>query len=148
MFTMYSTKEVSLDAIENLYKDKGNDFSNDCKLIQQAISESDFCITAWDGELFIGIIRSSGDVNIIQFITEFFVHDDYQAHGVATGLINEYFEAAKDVKEFYMFGDMTGGHSYLINWLEHKGFEHKVNQDNLQLFHKKQYSTTKGQTGD
>ncbi|MFD2831487.1 GNAT family N-acetyltransferase [Corticicoccus populi] len=102
-----------------------------------AVTSSDYCVTAWDNDSLIGMIRSSGDQNYLQVITDFLVHDDYQSQGISSRLIRTYFSLTPDVREYLLVSKSRFQNTYMITWLEHKGFLLRSKEDGMYIFHKK-----------
>ncbi len=96
--------------------------------LQQAFSDSDKVITAWDGEKLVGLINTIADGSLTAFIPYLLVNPDYQKQGIGEKLvrkiISEYEKyerivllTEKDTVDFYRkcgFLDARSIHSMII----------------------------------
>lgn len=137
MYTFKSNIIPEVDSLKYLYTETRISEYDNIASLHTAIQDSDYCFTAWDEDLLIGTIRSSGDSKYMQFITDFTVHEEYNTKGVASKLINTYLEATKDIKEYFLISKNTLKGTYMINWLEHKGFFLTSKTNDIQIFHRR-----------
>ncbi|UXR70142.1 MULTISPECIES: GNAT family N-acetyltransferase [unclassified Staphylococcus] len=108
-------KDIHIDKLEALYNDVGwSAYTNDLKVLKQAVLRSLDVITAWDDDKLVGLIRVVGDGQTILYIQDILVLNAYQNKGVATKLLQEMLskysnvrqkvlltEEAPDVRHFY-----------------------------------------------
>lgn len=139
MYTYKQNITPEIESLKYLYTENVSEKSNeDFVALHQAVQTSDYCLTAWDKDKLIGMIRSSGDSDYIQLISDFIVHEDYQSRGVSSELINTYLTLTKEVREFLLVSKYRFQSTYMITWLEHKGFHLKTEETDFYIFHKKQ----------
>lgn len=136
MFTFKQDVIPEIDDLKYLYTPESVSFYDNVESLYSAIAQSDYCITAWDEDLLIGIIRSSGDANYVQLITDFFIHKEYVSQGISSQLINLYLNAAETVKEYILIPKIEITSPYMITWLQHKGFLLKSQAKGFQVFYK------------
>ena len=67
--------------------------------MQQALENSLFVLTAWEGKQLIGLIRVVGDGLTILYIQDILVLNSHQNQGIATALMNRVLEKYKDVRQ-------------------------------------------------
>lgn len=110
-----TNKDIHIDKLEALYNDVGwSAYTNDLKVLKQAVLRSLDVITAWDDDKLVGLIRVVGDGQTILYIQDILVLNAYQNKGVATKLLQEMLskysnvrqkvlltEEAPDVRHFY-----------------------------------------------
>ena len=57
------------------------------------IRDADLIVTAWDGELMVGIARTLTDFAYSAYLSDLAVHADYQRQGIGKALIDKTIEA-------------------------------------------------------
>ncbi len=61
--------------------------TNDLPRIQQMIDKADLIVTAWDGEMLVGIARSLTDFVYCCYLSDLAVQEEYQHKGIGKKLI-------------------------------------------------------------
>jgi len=74
-------------------------YTKDLNQLQQALENSLYVLTAWEGEQLIGLIRIVGDGLTILYIQDILVLNSHQNQGIATELMNRVLEKYKDVRQ-------------------------------------------------
>ena len=62
---------------------------NDPERIDKMLKNADLTITAWDGDLLVGVSRSITDFSYCAYLSDLAVHMDYQGKGIGKQLIEE-----------------------------------------------------------
>lgn len=138
MIHLSREKGISKEALKEFYSTKKiKKYENRDDDLYDAVVNSDYIVTAWDGHKLIGIIRSSGDHIFSQYITNFLIHDDYSTRGIGSKMIDAYLEAVEDVMDVYIIWGQKITKSFTINWFEYKGFVQVGMKDELQVFKRK-----------
>lgn len=98
--TIKNTKHIQRDLLEKLYNDAGwSAYTQDLPLLQRAIEQSLEVLTAWDGELLVGLVRVVGDGLTILYIQDILVLNAYHNQGIATQLMQAILNQFQDVRQ-------------------------------------------------
>lgn len=93
-------KQIDQQHLKALYEDvEWYAYTRDLHQLQQALENSLYVITAWEGERLVGLIRVVGDGLTILYIQDILVLNSYQNQGIATELMNRVLEKYKDVRQ-------------------------------------------------
>ena len=93
-------KKISQLDLKTLYEDvEWYAYTRDLNQLQQALENSLYVITAWEGERLVGLIRVVGDGLTILYIQDILVLNSYQNQGIATELMNRVIAKYKDVRQ-------------------------------------------------
>ncbi|MES5929854.1 GNAT family N-acetyltransferase [Bacillus cereus group sp. MG9] len=117
--TFNNNKDIKIEQLEILYKDvQWYAYTENIKVLYQAISLSLEVISAWNGEELVGLIRIVGDGLTIIYIQDILVLRAYQNQGIASQLMQKILckyktvrqkvlltEEAPDVRHFYEKND-------------------------------------------
>ncbi|MCM3177544.1 GNAT family N-acetyltransferase [Cytobacillus horneckiae] len=76
-----------------------NAYTKDLSQLQQALVNSLFVLTAWEGDQLIGLIRVVGDGLTILYIQDILVLNSYQNRGIATEMMQLVVKKYKDVRQ-------------------------------------------------
>lgn len=87
------------DAVEWNIEEKG--ISNE--RAQESLNAAPFCVTAWDGDKIIGMVRMSGDTGMYGYIQDTIVLPEYQGKGVGKKMMDLILSKVKD-KKGYLLG--------------------------------------------
>ncbi len=124
MLKLRKDRSFNSSDINSLYLSKGySSYENRLDALYDAVIASDHVITAWEETQLVGIIRSSGDMQFTQHISDLIVHPDYKTMGLASKLMNAYIKEVSDVDEIFLMMDAAPKNSFTKNWLLYKGFE-------------------------
>lgn len=61
--------------------------TNSPEIFAEMISQADIIVTAWDGDLLVGISRTLTDFAYVAYLADLAVHVDYQRNGIGKELI-------------------------------------------------------------
>lgn len=122
MVTITTEKNMSFDDIVDLYTSGDTELYTDYNQLYQSILNSDYCITVRDGKQLVGIIRSSGDGNINQYIAEIVLHAGHPTPGIGSKLLDAYLTAAAEVSKIYILSHEHYRTTFSKTWLQYKGF--------------------------
>ncbi|MGG2027032.1 GNAT family N-acetyltransferase [Gottfriedia sp. S16(2024)] len=95
-----NSKKINNEQLESLYNDvEWYAYTQDLKVLQQAIEQSLEVVSAWDGEELVGLIRIVGDGLTIIYIQDILVLNGYQNQGIATQLMQQVLNKYKNVRQ-------------------------------------------------
>ena len=57
--------------------------------IDKMLKHADLVITAWDGDLLVGVSRSITDFSFCAYLSDLAVHNEYQGKGIGKKLVEE-----------------------------------------------------------
>jgi predicted N-acetyltransferase YhbS len=89
---------LDLDAVIDLYRASTLGLRrpiDDRTRMQQMLSNANLVITAWDGDLLVGISRSLSDFSYITYLSDLAVRESHQRQGIGKELIRLTQEAAE-----------------------------------------------------
>ena len=79
---------VSAEAVAQLFRHSGiRRPVDDLDRIQQMVNHANLTITAWDGELMVGIGRSLTDFSFCCYLSDLAVDKDYQKQGIGKAIV-------------------------------------------------------------
>ena len=79
---------VSAEAVAQLFRQSGiRRPVDDLDRIQQMVDHANLMITAWDGELMVGIGRSLTDFSFCCYLSDLAVDKDYQRQGIGKAIV-------------------------------------------------------------
>lgn len=134
MVTITAEKNMSQDDVVELYTSGDTELYTDYDQLYSSILNSDYCISVFDDEQLIGIIRSNGDGNHNQYIAEIVMHAGHPTHGIGSKLLDAYLTAAADVRKIYILSHEHYRTSFSRTWLQYKGFKLIAENDNIILY--------------
>jgi GNAT superfamily N-acetyltransferase len=88
---------LDLDAVIDLYRASTLGLRrpiDDRTRMQQMIGNANLVITAWDGDLLVGISRSLSDFSYVTYLSDLAVRESHQRQGIGKELIRLTQEAA------------------------------------------------------
>ena len=93
-------KQINQHDLKALYEDvEWYTYTKDLNQLQQALENSLYVLTAWEGEQLIGLIRVVGDGLTILYIQDILVLNSHQNSGIATELVKRVLDKYKDVRQ-------------------------------------------------
>jgi len=93
-------KQINQHDLKALYEDvEWYAYTKDLNQLQQALENSLYVLTAWEGEQLIGLIRVVGDGLTILYIQDILVLNSHQNQGIATELVKRILYKYKDVRQ-------------------------------------------------
>ncbi|HJB78209.1 MAG TPA: GNAT family N-acetyltransferase [Candidatus Nosocomiicoccus stercorigallinarum] len=119
--TFSNEKHIDKEQLEKLYNDaEWYAYTNDLELLQQAINESLFVLTAWEDDNLVGLIRVVGDGLTIIYIQDILVLKEYQNQGIATEILQHVLNKYDDVRQKVLLTDEAPN---VRHFYEKNGFE-------------------------
>lgn len=73
--------------------------------LAQAIRNSTYVVTAWDGETLVGLARAISDDVAIFYLKDILIRPDYQRQGIATHLLRQCLERFDHVRNKVLLTD-------------------------------------------
>ncbi|WP_332648101.1 GNAT family N-acetyltransferase [Lysinibacillus sp. 54212] len=93
-------KRMNQQDLKALYEDvEWYAYTKDINQLQQALANSLYVLSAWEGEKLIALIRVVGDGLTILYIQDILVLKSRQNQGIATELMKRVIEKYKDVRQ-------------------------------------------------
>mgnify|MGYP003414316353 FL=1 len=93
-------KQINQHDLKALYENvEWYAYTKDLNQLQQALENSLYVLTAWEGEQLIGLIRVVGDGLTILYIQDILVLNSHQNQGIATELVKRILYKYKDVRQ-------------------------------------------------
>lgn len=123
MVIITSEKNLSLKDVVGLYTSGDKELYTDYEQLHENILKSDYLFTIRTNDELIGIIRSSGDGNNNQYISEVILHGSYPTPGLGSQLLNSYLKATENVSKIYILSHEYYRTSFSKTWLQYKGFQ-------------------------
>ncbi len=62
---------------------------DDRQIVADMIAQANLVVTAWDGDLLVGIARTMTDFGYVGYLADLAVRDSYQRQGIGIGLIEK-----------------------------------------------------------
>ena len=126
-------KDIDIKQLENLYNDVGwFAYTQDLKVLKQAVLQSLDVIAAWDNDKLVGLIRVVGDGLTIVYIQDILVLNAYQNKGIASELLQQMLIKYNNVRQKVL---LTEEASDVRHFYEKNGFE-SCDQGSLVAFAK------------
>lgn len=114
-------KYIDKEQLEQLYNDaEWYAYTNDLALLQQAIEQSLYVLTAWEGDKLVGLIRVVGDGLSIIYIQDILVLKEYQNQGIATEMLQHVLTKYENVRQKVLLTDEAPD---VRHFYEKNGFE-------------------------
>ncbi|MGI6365304.1 MAG: GNAT family N-acetyltransferase [Bacillota bacterium] len=93
-------------AVRELYADSNwSVYTRDMPRLMAAIGNSLKVISAWDGEILVGLVRAVGDGQTILYIQDILVLKAYRRRGIGTALLKGVLAACPDVRQKVLLTD-------------------------------------------
>ncbi|WOS95530.1 GNAT family N-acetyltransferase [Nosocomiicoccus massiliensis] len=114
-------KQIGKDQLERLYNDaEWYAYTNDLDLLQQAVNQSLYVLTAWEEDTLVGLIRVVGDGLTIIYIQDILVLKEYQNQGIATEMLQHVLTKYDNVRQKVLLTDEAPD---VRHFYEKNGFE-------------------------
>ena len=92
--------------ILSLYNDVGwTNYMEDMSKLIEAVESSLFCVSAWDGDKLVGLIRIVGDGLTIIYIQDILVMSAYKRKGIGSELLKHALDKYKNVRQKVLITD-------------------------------------------
>lgn len=99
-------KNIEANDIEMLYTDAGwTNYTRDMPKLMRGIENSLDVISAWDGDILIGLIRTIGDGETIIYIQDILVLNEYKRLGIGRQLMKQILDKYLDVRQIILLTD-------------------------------------------
>jgi len=99
-------KDLKQEYLLKLYKDaKWLAYTNNPDLLQQAISNSLYVLTAWENGRLVGLIRLVGDGLTIVYIQDILVLKSHKRRKIGTTLLQKALEKYKNIRQKVLLTD-------------------------------------------
>ena len=106
-------KDIDIKQLENLYNDVGwFAYTQDLKVLKQAVLQSLDVIAAWDNDKLVGLIRVVGDGLTIMYIQDILILNAYQNKGIASELLQRILNKYKNVRQKVLLTEEASGVRY------------------------------------
>ncbi|MTI70547.1 MAG: GNAT family N-acetyltransferase [Firmicutes bacterium] len=93
-------REIDKDKLKALYENAGWIlYIQELPKLIKAMEESLMILSAWDDNKLVGLVRVVGDGQIIIYIQDILVLDEYKRNGIATNLLNQVLDKYKHVRQ-------------------------------------------------
>lgn len=130
-FELSLTKSLPSEKVKKLYLDAGwTNYTDNLTKLMRGIENSLDVISAWDGEILIGLIRTIGDKETIIYIQDILVLQEYKRKGAGHQLMKEILDNYKDVRQIILLTDSE---------LEQKYFYESMGMEDCSLANLKTY---------
>lgn len=114
-------KHIDKEQLEQLYNDaEWYAYTNDLELLQQAVNQSLYVLTAWEEDTLVGLIRVVGDGLTIIYIQDILVLKEYQNQGIATEMLQQVLTKYENVRQKVLLTDEAPD---VRHFYEKNGFE-------------------------
>lgn len=114
-------KEIELKDLLDLYNDANwSAYTSEPELLQKAIKNSLYVLTARHENKLVGLLRIVGDGNTIAYIQDILVLKSYKRNKIGTQLIKEALEKFKNIRQKVL---LTEDNSETRSFYESLGFE-------------------------
>ena len=121
MIKITKERSISIDDVLHLYQAVGwTNYTNQPKMLEQALSHSLATYLARDGEEIIGLVRLVGDGFSSVFVQDLIVLPSYQRQGIGSNLMKE---ALADYKDAYQIQLTTEQTEKTLGFYRSLGFE-------------------------
>lgn len=106
----HSGRMPSLTALCELYEDAGwISYTKRPANLKKAVEGSRIVITAWDGELLVGLVRGVGDGQSIMYVQDILVKKTYQRQGIGRAMMEMLFSLTKQIRQKVLIADQSVG---------------------------------------
>lgn len=100
MIEYRTERHIQREKLKSLYDSVGwVAYTKDLKVLEQALINSLYVVSAWHGERLVGLIRVIGDGYTILYIQDILIHPDYQQQKIGTALMSDVLETFKHVRQ-------------------------------------------------
>ncbi|MBN8569043.1 MAG: GNAT family N-acetyltransferase [Ignavibacteria bacterium] len=105
----------------SLYEDAGwGAYTHDSVNLAEAVKNSYYVLTAWDGDHLIGMMRVVGDGVTISYIQDILVKKKYKRRKIGTKLLTKTLEHFKNVRQTVL---LTDNKEETVGFYKAMGFE-------------------------
>ncbi len=90
---------------------------DDRERMRLMLAHANLVITAWHGDLLVGISRSLSDFAFVTYLSDLAVHLDYQRHGIGRELVRRTYQSGGNTRIVLLSAPGA------VNYYPHIGFE-------------------------
>ncbi|MFZ3071140.1 MAG: GNAT family N-acetyltransferase [Anaerolineaceae bacterium] len=124
MITYQYFKDIDPYQLTALYNDAGwLAYTCDPTGLQEAVSNSWRVITAWEGEMLVGLIRSVGDGISIALIQDILVLKSFQKTGIGSVLMEKMLKEIGNTRQIVLLTDSSETNRETQEWYQKRGFK-------------------------
>ncbi len=100
------TKEISIEHLMALYDSVGwANYTCDSQRLVEAVQNSTYVLSIWDGEMLVGLVRGLSDDVSIFYLQDILVHPSYQGQGIGRRLLTHCLERFAHVRQKVLLTD-------------------------------------------
>jgi ribosomal protein S18 acetylase RimI-like enzyme len=132
-------KEISIEHLLNLYNSVGwKNYTDEPSKLFEAVRNSTFVFTCWDGDQLIGLVRGMSDAVSIFYLQDILVNPDYQGNGIGSKLLKHCLNKYQSVRQTVL---ITDDDERLFGFYESLGFKNlkKLKKHDINAFLKFSY---------
>lgn len=104
--TYSNRRAIDFQKVLDLYDNAGwTAYTSDPETLQQAINNSLYFLTAWNGQQLVGLLRAVGDGLTIIYIQDIIVLDSFRRQGIGKELIKRTLDKYENVRQILLLTD-------------------------------------------
>ncbi len=125
MTIAFSTqKEFSVEDLFTLYDSVGwTAYTKDITGLQAGLAQSSLVISAWEGEILVGLIRALTDGQTIAYIQDILVRPEYHKQGLGSQLMRQMLAKLEGIRQIVLMTDSGEENAPLHDWYRSFGFK-------------------------
>ncbi|MGV8049963.1 MAG: GNAT family N-acetyltransferase [Anaerolineaceae bacterium] len=150
MISYQSFKDIDQTQLLVLYNDAGwFAYTQDPENLQRAVSNSWKVITAWEGEMLVGLIRCVSDGASVALIQDLLVLKSQQKLGIGSVLMEKMLEEIRSMRQIVLLTDASETNRETQEWYQKRGFKSLEQWEciGFAIFNSSLYSAKKSVTG-
>jgi GNAT superfamily N-acetyltransferase len=106
--TYREVKDIDLKSLLALYNDAGwRAYTANPDVLAEAVRNSLYVVTAWNGATLMGLLRVVGDGLTIAYVQDILVLRTYKRQGIGTALMNRALDRFSNVRQIVLLTDDT-----------------------------------------
>lgn len=118
MVTFSEQRDISIEQILPIYEANGWSSAQKPQALHQALLNSHGLVSAWEGDLLIGIGNAISDGFLVVYYPHLLVHPDYQGQGIGQKIMDRLKQRYKAMHMHMLVAD-----SEAVQFYEKCGFE-------------------------
>lgn len=123
------TKNISLEAIIELYRENEWSSADKPKLLHNALINSHSLVSAWDGEKLVGIANAISDGFLVVYFPHLLVLPNYQRKGIGKKIMDIMLLKYKNFHQQMLTADRNA-----IKFYSECGFERAGNTESMWIY--------------
>ncbi len=130
---IYKTnKQLPLDKILDLYDSHAwSAYTKEPIQLEKAIQNAHFVVSAWDGEILVGLARAISDDVSIFYLQDILVLPDYEGQGIGQALCRKCLERYEHVRQKVL---MTDNDPRVLSFYQQMGYTDIGELEDLNVF--------------